>query len=71
MYLGTLIARKIVQGDLDMAYKLAMREIYAWRVCEARAIAGAIRYANQKYGVNIKFTDFAFPQKKELQFGIE
>lgn len=49
-YLGTLVARAIVQGDYDTARKLASLPRLGWRVAEARAIAGASRFAQRVYG---------------------
>lgn len=49
---GIAIARAVVRGDYQEAYirRSLLGNNYAYRVCEARAILGASRYAQKKYG---------------------
>jgi hypothetical protein len=56
-YIGIAIARAIVSGDVQSARELA-RNVRSYRVCEARAIHGAIGYAAAHYGAILSFADF-------------
>ncbi len=55
---GILIARHIVQGDFTAAMNLAMMYRSPWTVTEARAICGALAYANRKWSLNYSPVDF-------------
>lgn len=51
-YLGIVVARLIVQGDVHGARKLAAARLFpGWNVPEARAIAGACAAATKRFGV--------------------
>lgn len=58
--LGVQIARNIVRGDVSTARALFNRapRPVSWSVPEARAIAGACRYANNKWGAPVTLEQF-------------
>jgi hypothetical protein len=59
-YLGILVARLIVRGDIQSARQL--RDYWpAWRVCELRAIIGACRFANARYSARLDWRDWTSP----------
>ena len=61
-YLGTLIARLIVRGMVHEARRaLGAARRPAWRVCELRAIIGACRFANLRYGARLDWQDWLAP----------
>jgi hypothetical protein len=50
---GCRLAKLIASGQMSEARNLrALVGKTSWRACEARAIAGAIRYANRKWGLS-------------------
>lgn len=51
-YIGTAVARAIVQGDVHRARLLANGRT-AWRVAEVRAINGASAFAERAYGAPV------------------
>ena len=56
MKIGIQVARTILTGDITAACRLASRS--AWSVAEARAIAGACREANRRWGCTLAFEQF-------------
>lgn len=50
MRLGIRVAKAVVMGDYATAYQLVSLQHLGWSVAEARAITGASRYAQKKYG---------------------
>lgn len=55
--LGIHVARALVAGDASLARALACG-CWHWSVAEARAIAGAVRFANERYDARINVMDF-------------
>lgn len=53
--LGVQVARTLLTGDVSAARKLAATNRWgtAWTVPEARAITGACREANRRWGCNL------------------
>lgn len=56
-YLGIQVARLLVQGDVHGARLLAGGR-RVWRACEARAISGACRVAQARYGASVSLEEF-------------
>ena len=50
---GILIARAIVQGDVQAARIIRAGSPPTWSASTQRAIVGAIRYARDRYGVSL------------------
>lgn len=55
-----IAARQIVKGDVSAARDSLRGHRWpgAFRACEARAIIGACRAANARYGCNLDFRSF-------------
>lgn len=72
-YIGIAIARAIVAGDVDNARRLysdASRN--SWRVCEARAIIGACRYARSAYtGCDVSFDQFLGSTARTVRYELQ
>lgn len=57
-YLGIVVARTILTGDVDLARRIAGNCVI-WNVPEARAIAAACRVARERFaGCSISIIDF-------------
>ncbi len=57
-YLGILVARCILAGDVTRA-RAEAQGVRSWGVAEARAIAGACREANRRWpGAGLSFSQF-------------
>lgn len=58
--LGVYIARRLVRGDAHAARVLFLTapKPVSWTVAEARAIAGACRYAREQWGAPVSFDQF-------------
>lgn len=61
--LGTQVARAIVAGDVTQARELA-RELTSVSVAEGRAITGAVRHSNARYGSTLVVEEFFAPERK-------
>lgn len=55
--LGILVARIILTGDVSLARRYAAGHT-AWPVSAARAITGACREANRRWGCALDFAQF-------------
>ena len=55
--LGVLVARSIVAGDVQTARELA-RRLTSVSVAEGRAITGAIRFSNDRFGSDLSVQEF-------------
>ena len=58
MRLGILIARAIISGDVTLARKLRDTGPRYWTVAECRAVSGACREANRRYGCQLSLSEF-------------
>ncbi len=58
MRLGIQIAKAILAGDVSLARKLRDTGPRHWSVAECRAIAGACREANRRYGSELSLSQF-------------
>lgn len=64
-YLGIAIARCIVQGDVHLARTLAAIHPLGWHVAEARALYGAVRAANARFGTTLTANEFMRAWREE------
>lgn len=55
--LGTHVARSLIAGNASLARALACG-CWSWSVPEARAIAGAVRECNRRYGSTLGVMEF-------------
>jgi hypothetical protein len=56
-YLGIVVARTILTGDITGARREAAGRT-VWTVAESRAIAGACREANRRWGCDLSLAQF-------------
>jgi len=53
-YLGIDLARRLLKGDVGAVRReLRERGPMSWRVCEIRALAGACREVNRRWGTRL------------------
>jgi hypothetical protein len=54
------VARAILSGDMDLARSTAGTHRTAWSVAECRAVIGATKEANRRWGCGLTWQSFLY-----------